>query len=55
MWPSIHKEQVGDPVRHVDVRKSMGPDEIHPRVLRELVEEMAKPHTIIYQQSWLSE
>ena len=32
----------------------MGLDGIHPRVLRELVEELAKPLSIIYQQSWLT-
>jgi len=32
----------------------MGLDGIHPRVLRELVEELAKTLSIIYQQSWLS-
>jgi len=32
----------------------VGPDEIHPRTLREQVEELAKPLSIIYQQSWLT-
>jgi len=32
----------------------MRPDGIHPRVLSELGEELAKPLSIIYQQSWLT-
>jgi len=32
----------------------MGLDGIHPRVLKELVEELAKPLSIIYQQPWLT-
>ncbi|KAK4808573.1 hypothetical protein QYF61_009876 [Mycteria americana] len=52
--PIIQEEAVNDLLRHLDTHKSMGPDGIHPRVLRELVEELAKPLSIIYQQSWLT-
>ncbi|KAK4821423.1 hypothetical protein QYF61_019701 [Mycteria americana] len=51
---SPREEAVKDPLHHLDTHKSMGPDGIHPRVLRELVEELAKPLSIIYQQSWLT-
>ena len=30
----------------------MGPDRIHLKVLRELAEQLTKPLSIIYQQSW---
>ncbi|KAK4820887.1 hypothetical protein QYF61_007934 [Mycteria americana] len=48
------EEAVNDLLRHLDTHKSMGPDGIHPRVLRELAEELAKPLSISYQQSWLT-
>uniref|UniRef100_A0A8B9ZP11 Reverse transcriptase domain-containing protein n=1 Tax=Anas zonorhyncha TaxID=75864 RepID=A0A8B9ZP11_9AVES len=51
---TTHEEMVGDLLQHLDVCKSMGLYGIYPRVLRELVEELAKPLSIIYQQSWLS-
>ncbi|KAF1505046.1 hypothetical protein FQV18_0002366, partial [Eudyptula minor novaehollandiae] len=51
--PIIQEEAVNDLLCHLDAHKSMGPDGIHPRVLRELAEELIKPLSIIYQQSWL--
>ncbi|KAK4823974.1 hypothetical protein QYF61_008593 [Mycteria americana] len=34
--------------------KSMVPDGIHPRLLRELAEVLTKPLSILYEQSWLT-
>jgi len=52
--PQIQGEMVSDLLCCIDTRKSMGPDGIHPRVLKELVDVFAKPLSIIYQQSWLT-
>ncbi|KAK4819009.1 hypothetical protein QYF61_024125 [Mycteria americana] len=51
--PIIQGEMVSDLLHPLDTHKSMGPDEIHPRVLKELAEVLTKPLSIIYQQSWL--
>ncbi|KFQ08513.1 hypothetical protein N329_03165, partial [Haliaeetus albicilla] len=50
--PIIQEEIVNDLLCCLDIHKSIGPEGIHLRVLRELVEEFAKPLFIIYQQSW---
>jgi len=51
--PIIQTEAISHLLCHLDAYKSMVPDGIHPRVLRELAEELAKPLSISYQQSWL--
>jgi len=50
----IQEEEVNNLLCHLDTYQSMGPDGIHPRVLRELAQELAKTLSIISQQSWLT-
>ncbi|NXQ07519.1 LIN1 transcriptase, partial [Vidua macroura] len=52
--PIIQGEAGRELLRCLDIHKSLGPDGIHPRVMRELAYELAKPLFIIYQQSWLT-
>ena len=50
--PTTQEETVSDLLHHIDIHKSMGPDGIHPRVLKELAGVLTKAPSIIYQQSW---
>ena len=52
--PTIQDERVRDLLLQLDCHKSMGPDEIHPRVLRELAAVIAELLSIIYQCSLLT-
>ncbi|KFV88061.1 RNA-directed DNA polymerase from mobile element jockey, partial [Struthio camelus australis] len=50
--PLVEEDQVRDHLGKLDIHKSMGPDGMRPRVLRELADIIARLLSIIFERTW---